>query len=109
MFRIIPQPTFAAAAKISVPGEASPGILNIEWRHQGRAALKRWIESLAGASDSQALLQVIADWQGVVDEAGQPVAFTAPALEALLDAFPAAGSELCRCYLQALTESRLGN
>ena len=43
MFKIAPNPTFVAEARITVPG-ADAGLLKIEWRHQGRAALKDWME-----------------------------------------------------------------
>lgn len=109
MFKIAPAPTFQSAAKVTVPGQAAPALLNIEWRHKGRAALRRWIDSLGGEDSISALMEVIAGWEGVGDDDGEPLPFCSDALAILLDAYPASGTELCRAYIEALTESRLGN
>lgn len=109
MFNLNPNPTFSAVTPITVPGVDQPAMLTIVWRHKGRADLKAWIDTLGKVSDEQALLQVIADWEGVVDDNRLPVPFGRGALADLLDAYPASGGELCTSYLRALTESRLGN
>lgn len=109
MFTIVPHPTFVADAQITIPGAEQPSVLRVVWRHKGRADLKTWIESLGHLSDIDGLMQVIADWEGVVDDNKLPVHFTRDALSALLDAFPAAAGELYRRYPEALFGSRLGN
>ena len=108
MFKIAPNPTFVAEARITVPG-ADAGLLKIEWRHQGRAALKDWMESASAKGDGDALHAVIASWSEVVDVLGDPVNYSRNALADLLDAYPTAAGELFQAYIDALTESRLGN
>ncbi len=112
MFKIVPNPTFVAEARITVPG-ADAGLLKIEWRHQCRAALKAWMESTSAKGDGDALHAVIASWSEVVDVLGDPVNYIRSALADLLadllDAYPTAASELFQAYIDALTESRLGN
>ena len=107
-FTIDPAPTFVAATRLTVPGAATPGVINVEWRHQGRKAFKRWVESLADTTDADALEGVMAGWD-VGDSKGASVPFSREALETLLDGYPAAGGELFDAYVKALHESRLGN
>jgi hypothetical protein len=111
MFRIDPEPTFAADAALTAPGQADPAILPIRWKHLRRDDLKKWIDALASSdlSDVDGLAEVIAGWDGVVDAQGKEVPFSREALRELLGAYHTAGAELVRAYVRALTESRLGN
>ncbi len=111
MFRIIPKPTFTAAAPITVPGEPAPVPITIEWRHLDRDKLQQWLDDLAARklSDVDGLALVIVQWSGVCDEAGLTVPFSPGVLRQILTAYHSAGAELVRAYVAALTESRLGN
>lgn len=124
MFKLVPNPTFPCEARLTIPGAEATGVLTLEFRHQGRAALRKWIDSFATptpsvsppptapsplAAEIDALHAVIEAWSGVVDDDGHPVNYSRGALGDLLDAYPAAGGELFKAYLDALTESRLGN
>lgn len=106
-FILDPAPTFAGAARLSLPGGGESS-LPVTWRHQTRSALQRWVERVASDGALAALLEVIDDWR-VVTADGTPLPFERATLAQLLDAYPAAGGELCRAYVEALTESRLGN
>jgi hypothetical protein len=108
-FKIEPNPQFAADIKITRLGETDPGVITFTFCHQGRVALKTWIDQVVEQGDAPLLAQVIAGWNGVVDGDGQAVAFSAEALAQLLDAFPAAGEEIFLGYLKALRESRAKN
>lgn len=111
MFKIDPAPTFRAEVSLSAPGQTEPNRLSIEWQHLDRKQLTEWIDALAAAqlSDVDGLAQVIAGWDGVVDHQGQNVPYSKDRLQALLCAYHAAGAELVRGYVRALTESRVGN
>lgn len=108
MFKLNPNPTFHTETRITVPGRDA-AVLKVEWRHQGRKALGAWIESAPGTGDSEALEKVIVSWSDVIDEHGLQVSYSRSTLSDLLDAYPAATGELLSAYVNALTESRLGN
>jgi len=127
MFKIVPDPTFRAAAELTVPGKDKPVRVVVEWRHRDRNGLQQWLDDLSPQkppatadgeppkllppklSDVDGLAAVIADWQDVCDPEGKPVPFSKAALRQLLDAYHNAGAELVRAYVRGLTESRLGN
>lgn len=111
MFKIDPEPTFSAEAALTVPGQAEPARLTIHWKHLSRDQLVEWIDGLAEIrlGDVDGLALVVAGWEGVVDQQGQAVPFTKDRLRSLLWSYHAAGAELVRAYVRALTESRLGN
>lgn len=109
MLKLNPNPTFRADVPLTVPGQEAAGTVNFTFRHMGRNAFKVWSEAASGKPDAESLTELIANWQGVTDDAGAPVAFSDIALAALLDAYPAAGLEIVQAYVKALTESRLGN
>jgi hypothetical protein len=114
--RIVPKPTFKATVHITVPGEAAPAAIELEFRHLGRQALRAWVERGRAPNpdgslptDVQWLGEVVAGWAGPVDEAGAPAPFTTDAFAALLDAYAAAAREIYDGYVQALSEGRAKN
>lgn len=116
LLRIVPKPTFTAEVNITVPGEEKPATIELVFKHQGRQALRAWVDAGrtpgpdgSPPSDAQWLGQVVAGWAGPVDAAGQPVPFTPAALASVLDAYPAAAREIYNAYLAALSESRAKN
>lgn len=108
-FCLKPAPTFASDVRLTIPGQPSPGVLTITWRHKGRKEAEAWVKGAAGRKDPEILGEVIAGWSGVTDDQGQDVPFTCEALESLCNDFPAAGMELFDAYLAALSESRAKN
>lgn len=116
LLRIVPNPTFWAPVRITVPGEAQPAQIELQFRHLGKQALRAWVESGRAPApdgslptDAQWLGEVVAGWSGPVDEAGQPAPFTPAAFSAVLDAYATAGREIYDAYLAALSESRAKN
>lgn len=116
MFKLNPNPTFQADVALTVPGAAAPIKVRFTFRHKGRKALADWVRRPADAAkagepldDAGYLGEVIEDWSGPVDEAGQPAAYGREALAALIDAYPASSREIYDGYLRALTESRAKN
>lgn len=115
-FRLNPAPLFAAVVQLTVPGSADTAALSLTFKHQGRKALDAWVrrpgqiaEGAAALNDAEYLAEVVAGWDGVQDAAGEPLPFTPAAFADLLDAYPAAGTEIFSAYVKALTESRAKN
>ncbi len=107
-FKLVPAPTFEADVGLSLPG-GGQATVRLVFRHQGRAALKRWIDGAGDLTDAAFLSAVIAGWRGVHGPQDEAVPFTPEALEALLDAYPSAGSEVFEAYLNELTQGRRKN
>jgi hypothetical protein len=108
-FNINPSPTFRVKVPLSVPGAEARGVVEIEFRHKGRAAYAAWWDSIGSGSDVDVLSEVIADWTDVIDDKGAPVAYGKEALALLLDRFPASGLEILANYKRALFEAREKN
>lgn len=116
LLRIVPNPTFWAPVRITVPGQAQPAQIELQFRHLGKQALRGWVESGRTPNpdgslptDVQWLGQVVADWRGPVDEGGRAETFAPAAFAAVLDAYATAGPEIYSAYLAALSESRAKN
>lgn len=108
MFRIVPNPTFKANINLTVPGQEEPAVVEVEFRHKGRAALKAWLENAAGKTDADLLDEVIVSLP-LADEDGKDVPYTVKRLQQMLDNYPAAAREFTEGYVFALTESRAKN
>lgn len=103
MFKLNPKPTFTARVPLSVPGEAKPAPVDIEFRHFSRKGIQAFFEGLQGKSDAESLGEIIVGWKGI------DVPFTAEALEQLLDNYPSAARELFDAFRRELMESREKN
>ena len=115
-FKLNPAPQFAAAVQLTVPGQADTAVLSLTFRHQGRKALDAWVkrpsqiaDGAPALNDAEYLAEVIVGWDGVLDGQGGPLPFSPTAFAELLDAYPAAGTEIFTAYVKALTESRAKN
>ena len=109
MLKIKANPTFAAKVKITVPGEVTPAVLDVVFRHRGGKALADWWQGAAQKPVADALSEVIETVGGLHNEAGEAVAYTDAALIQVLDQYHAAGGELLDAYFRELTESRSKN
>jgi hypothetical protein len=103
MLKLQPNPTFRAAAQISIPGEASPARVEVEFRHLGREALTTYFQGLEGRSDLDALADIVVGWSGV------DAAFSREALAALLDAYPTAALALFEAFRRECLEAKAKN
>lgn len=109
MFKLVPDPTFPVRVRITVPGQADLSDLVLTCKYKPRDALRAWIESAKNsiASDAQFIGEVVDGWgENVQGPDGQPLPFTQDALAALLNNYPAAGSEIVDAYVKELSESR---
>jgi hypothetical protein len=108
MIRLIPNPTFKARVRFTVPG-AEDAIVDFEFRHKSPTALAAWWESMQDKSLASALAGIIVGWSGVIDEHGDEVPLTEDALAAFVAAHAPRAHELMGAYLRELTESRQKN
>lgn len=103
MFKINPNPTFTAKVPLSIPGEAKPAMVDVEFKHLSKKAIKAFFENLEGKSDAESLGEIIVGWKGI------DAPFSAETLEKLLDNYPAAGRELFDAFRVELMEARAKN
>lgn len=110
MFKIVPNPTFAAPVYLSRPDADEPVRITVTWRHQDARALDKWLAALAtSAEPAEHLHQVIESWAQVVDAEGAPVPYTRTALESILIQFPSSGAEFVRAYVGRIKDARAKN
>jgi len=112
-FKLNPAPTFKATVQLTVPGSDQTAPIGFTFRHKGRTALDAWANRPSDAAgqatrldDVAYLDEVIAAWEGPVDDNDRPVPYSPEALARLLEAYTPAGREIWRAYVAALTESR---
>lgn len=103
MFKLQPNPTFIAKAALSVPGQAAPASIDVEYKHLSRPQLKAFYGGLADKTDAEALSEIMVGWKG------PDAPFSQESLETLLDNYPASGGELFAAFRQNLQESRVKN
>ena len=103
MLKLAPEPTFVVGVALPVPGQPDQ-LVNVTFRHQGRAALRGWLDAAREAQSDAALLgEVIAGWKGIDAE------YSAANLAALLDAYPGAGGALFNAYVAELGKAAAKN
>lgn len=107
--RINPAATFAVPVRLTVPGVADKAVVVFTFAHKGKAALRAWTAGAQNESDAVFLGEVVKGWHGVEAPDGSDLPFSAEAFAALLDAYPAAGSEIYQAYLTAYHEARSKN
>lgn len=106
MFALQPKPTFKAEVVIATPG-GGEGKIKFEFVHKGRKALKAFFASLGegetAREDAEALLDLVAGWEGVDEK------FSPEALGTLLDNYPSAAKAIFEAYNAGLFEGRAKN
>ena len=103
MFKLQPNPTFKAKVGISIAGAARPAEIEVEFKYLSKDAIKEYFDRLQGKTDAEALGEIIVGWSGV-DEA-----YSATALELLVDNYPAAASDLFETFRKELLEAKRKN
>ncbi|WP_454056033.1 phage tail assembly chaperone [Cupriavidus sp. Marseille-Q8015] len=113
MFKVNPNPTFAVAVQIAVPGRPAEA-LKLVFRHKPRADVKSFCDRVVAASresgvvdsgkrDAELLQEIVAGWEDV-DEP-----FSIDALARLLENYHTASQAIFDAYTEALTTARRGN
>ena len=103
MFKLNPNPTFTAAASISVPGSKAPVSIEIEFKHLSKKEIKAYFEGLSGKSDDEALGEIVVGWKGIDSP------FSQEALATFLDKYPKSAAELFETFRFELMEARAKN
>ena len=105
MFKLQPNPTFKI--DVVIPTQDGDGKIKFEFKHMGRKALKTFFESLgegdSARPDSEALLDLVADWSGADGK------FSPEALATLLDNYPGAAGAIFTAYNKGLFEGKQKN
>lgn len=108
-FKLTPDPRFFAAVKITVPGQAEPVELDLEFKYLPSDEYEAWWEARKDSPMRDSLGELVLGWSGVVDDAGKAVEFSVATFGALLNNYPAAGFEILRQYVELNAGSRLKN
>lgn len=103
MFKLQPNPTFKARVPVTIPGQAKPAEIEIEFRHFSREKMREYFDSLIGKTDVESLVQIVVGWSGI-DEA-----FSQEALEKLCDNFPSAAAAIFETFRNEHFEARRKN
>ena len=110
MFRIVADPAFTSAVRLSIPGSDTPAVVQVTWRHKTARQLTAWLSSAMDRTDDVSYLEeVITDIKPLGDAAGKPLEYSREALASLLDQFPASGPELVQAYRRQLADARAKN
>jgi hypothetical protein len=104
MFKLQPKPTFWAKAKISIPGEAQPSEIEVQFKHLGRQGLKDYFASLEGSEDDvKALSEIMVGWKGIDAE------FSVETLAQLVDNYPSSAKAIFETYSREALDVRAKN
>lgn len=100
-FKLEAAPTFKAKADIPVHGgEAVP--VEFEFKHRTRDEMAKWLETSAGRSDVDSLLDVLVGWE-LSDSFGKE------SIERLVQNYCGAAPAIVARYVDELIQARRGN
>lgn len=103
MFKLQPNPTFKARVSITIAGQDKPAMVEMEFKHLSREAVREYFETLGGKTDTEALAVIVVGWSGV-DQA-----YSAESLAILLDNYPSAAKSIFDTFRSELFEARAKN
>lgn len=105
MLKLIPNPTFIAPVDISVPGQAQPAQIEVEFKYMKRKQAGDWFARLQSepTDDASALAEVIVSWKWV------DIDYSQDALAELLENYPSAARDIFMAFSRELTESKVKN
>jgi hypothetical protein len=114
MLKIAPIAAFVAPVKLNVPNEAG-GFDEVKFKAKfkglGRQAYKDLMAHANAGEDGDRLVvgEVMIGWEGVGNEAGEPLPFTPDNLATLLDAYPGAVNQISGTFVRTLLGAKSGN
>jgi hypothetical protein len=88
MFKLSPKSSFWAKVALSIPGAEKPTVIEVEFKHMSKDALKTYQSSLESKGDEEGLAEIVLNWKGVDAD------FTRENLSALLGNYPASAREM---------------
>lgn len=100
MFRLQPKPTFWAKVPVPVAGTPKPVLVDIEFKHLGRDALRDYIASLDGREDQESLAEIVMGWKDVDEE------FSEESLQKLLNNYPGAALSMVKTFVAEALEAK---
>lgn len=103
MFKLQPNPTFKAKVPITIPGQAAPALVVMEFKHYTRDGVKGYFENLPGKHDAEVLADIVVGWTDVEE------AFSREALARLLDNYPSAATAIFETFRNELFKAREKN
>ena len=111
MIRLKAKPTFAFKVDIMEPGEDSPSRVTFIGKHKRQSELTEWAERAKDmkGQDAPFLLEAIAGWEGVCDEQGKAIPFTADDFAEFLDIHPGSGFAIFQAFVVELSATRKKN
>lgn len=109
MIKLNPDPTFEAMVRLSVAGHPETMDIPMTFRHKTVTGMSEWFTKNEHRSVADALDELIVEWSGVMDDAGQFVPYTKAALEILLKNYQPATNEIILAYMGELTASKIKN
>lgn len=109
MFKIEANPTFRVTVKITRPGEATPGVMDVTYRHKTVQALADWWSVAKDKPVGIALAEIIQTIDGLTDAEGNAVAYNDAVLLKILQQFHTAGADLLQAYFAELAGAREKN
>lgn len=114
MLKIAPIANFLAPIKLNVPNDAG-GFDELAFKARfnglGRKAYKDLMARANAGDDGDRLVvaEVMVGWEGVGNEAGEPLPFTPENLANLLDAYPGAVNSISGTFVRSLLGAKSGN
>ena len=109
MIKLVPDPTFEALVRLTVPGQPDPVEVPMTFRHMSTKQAAAWWEARADKPVSEGIGAIVSGWRGVMGEDGCDVPYSPDALAQLLDNYRPAATEIVRAWQIGLTESRVKN
>lgn len=102
MFKLAPA-SFKATIGLSVPGEAAPVDVTIEYRALPRDEMTKYIDSLKDSSDLDALATIVIGWEGM------DAPFSKDNLAVLVSNYPLASREIFDGFQREYFEAKRKN
>lgn len=103
MFKLATKPSYIAPVEVTLPGAAKQ-TFDVEFRRLTQSELDEFLQRVRDnqLTDAEVCREIVLGWRGVSDADGE-LAFSAGALDALLDIYP-----LARCIVEAFMTSLAG-
>ena len=105
MFKIQHKPSFKTDVFLSIAGEPEGKKLEVEFKYFTKTGIRDLMERHQGGTEADMLGEAIVSW----DKDVLGVDYTRETLVALLDEFPAAGSDFIIAFRRELVESKRKN
>lgn len=112
MFKLAQSPKFWATVKAEVQAEDGRRVevrFDVQYHRLALSRIKEITDEISAnrSFDDELLREIVADWRGIADEDGEPLAFNAERLQQLFDA--GFGPAVLAAFWAALPKARAKN